>query len=243
MRIIVVCEAPADFELASCLISRSLRQHGPSWYEDLPQIADFSGWAGSRRSRHALWTEIESHYVAGGGRPLLGRRRGPYSIPAAKAIILAGKEASLNALILMIDLDREAERRNVLIRVREEAVNSGFRILLATPDPKREAWVLHGFEPGSTSEIKKLAKLQEDLGFDPRQEPHRLRDDARRGETRRDIKQVLEHLTDGNRERESGCWEQTDLAVLEARGEETHLAPFLREIREQLLPPSSSSRS
>lgn len=236
MRLIVVCEAPADFELASCLILRSLRHHGPAWFKDLPQIVIFSGWTGSGQSDYALWKDIGTRYTESGGRPLLGRRRGPYSIPATKAVILAGKEMDLEALVLMVDLDREAERRDAMDGVRQEASGSKFEILLATPDPEREAWVLHGFEPANGREEKRLAKVQQDLGFDPRLQPHRLRDDARRVETRRDIKKVLDELVDDDRDREPQCWEMAPLDLLEERGGKTFLADFLVEIRERLLP-------
>lgn len=239
MKLVVVCEAKADFELASCLIVRSLRHHGPPWLEDLPEVATFCGWAGSDHREHALWTEIETEYSRRGGGPLLGRKRGPYSIPATKAVLLAEKETELVGLILMVDIDHQAERRDALIRVREEAANRRFEILVATPDPKREAWVLHGFEPANRQEQKKLESLAKSLGFDPRLDSHRLRDDARRRATHRDIKQLLGHLVkDADRERL--CFEETPLQQLEDRGGKTFLKEFLVEVREHLLPRGKS---
>lgn len=235
MKLVVVCEAKADFELASCLIVRSLRHHGPSWFEDLPKIVEFSGWSGSDRADLALWKEIEADYSRIGGRALVGRRRGPYSIPATKAVVLAEKETELSGLVLMVDLDHEGERRGALLQVREEAGDRQFVTLVATPDPKREAWVLHGFEPANREEQKNLESLAKSRGFDPRLEPHRLRDDVRRGATKRDIKQVLgELIKDPQRERR--CLEETPLQMLEDRGGNTYLKAFLVEIRERLLP-------
>lgn len=136
----------------------------------------------------------------------------------------------------MVDLDREPERRKTLLILRDRATSLPFSILVATPNPKREAWVLHGFEPVNTPEKKRLTALSRELGFDPRLEPHRLRGDARRTETRRDLKQVLDHLVDGDRHREPHCWEDAPLEVLEDRGANTFLRDFLVEIRERLLP-------
>lgn len=232
MKLVVVCEAPGDFALAACLVTRSLRAHGPRWFDDLEEIVDFSGWSDSERQELVLWTDLESAYRRRFGRPLQGRNTGPYSLPALQAILLAEREADVTGLILMVDLDREPERRRTLLILRDGAASLPFSILVATPNPKREAWVLHGFEPANQREEKRLAALSRELGFDPRLEPHRLRDDARRVETRRDIKQVLDHLLDNDRRREPPCWEEVPLELLEARGNET----FLVEIRERLLP-------
>ena len=236
MKIIVVCEAAADFRLASCLLVRSLRQHGPRWLEDLPEVASFSGWTGSDRAEHAKWPELDDVYLLRYGRPLHGRKNGPYSKAATKAILLAEREPDLGALVLMVDLDREPERRKTFERLREEAAGMPFTILLATPDPEREAWVLHGFEPADKVEESRLTELSQSLGFDPRLEPHRLRDDARRRATLRDIKQVLDHLTRESAERQNPCWENCALENLEARGRQTYLTDFLSEIRSRLLP-------
>jgi len=236
MKVILVCEAAADGELASCLVERSLRHHGPRWFDDLPQVADLCGFEGSKSDDHTLWTELDSVYRRSAGRPLHGRRSGPYSLAATKAILLAERENKLWGLILMVDLDRESERRTTLMNLRENAATQAFEILLATPNPEREAWVLHGFEPANEREKRKLQALKRSLGFDPRFEPQKLRDDARRAATRRDIKQVLDHLVDSDRERERRCWEETSLDALDARGEASHLREFLVEIRDGLLP-------
>ncbi len=81
MKLIVICEAPADFQLASCLIVRSLRHHGPQWFEDLPVVADFRGWSDSSRTDHALWKEIDGVYDRKGGRPCLGAGEGLIQSP------------------------------------------------------------------------------------------------------------------------------------------------------------------
>lgn len=237
MKLIVVCEAPADHQLASCLIVRSLRQHGPQWLEDLSEIAEFRGWSNTARTYFALWKEIHADYDRKGGRPLVGRRRGPYSIPPTKAILLAQLEPDLDGLVLMVDLDREGEeRRQAFLRVKREAGDQRFAIVLATPHPEREAWVLHGFEPSTPEERERLEARTRSLGFDPRTEPERLRGNVRRAETQRDIKKVLADLVGDDRERESLCWEQTPLNLLEERGDATYLKHFLEEIRGALLP-------
>lgn len=66
------------------------------------------------------------------------------------------------------------------------------------------AWVLNGFIAQNEEEAKKLADLKAELGFDPCEESHKLR--AVRGvtpkEQARDIKRVLESLTQDQYHRE-----------------------------------------
>lgn len=239
MKLIVVCEALADFQFASCLVERVLREEGPKSFRDRPGIVVFRGWDESEEPPFALWLNLDAVYERRVGRRLTGRRKNPYAKAATKAVLVGAQEQGLEGLIMMVDIDSQPDRKLGLEEGRSSASGLRFRVLIATPDPKREAWVLHGFDAVNAKEKKRLESLAKKLGFDPRFEPHRLRGDVRRAETDRDIKQVLDHLTDGDRERESRCCEDTDLAVLEQRGEVTHLGPFLREIRERLLPPQS----
>lgn len=242
MKLILVCEASADAELAGCLIRRSLRAHGPDWLDGLPEVAEFEGWTGAERKGVVFWTDLAKVYRKGFGRSLQGRNIGPYSLPALQAILLAEREVGLDALVLMVDLDREKDRRTSLLDIRRNAEAFPFDVLVATPDPEREAWVLHGFEPADPQEEERLAALKRSLGFDPRTKPHKLRSDARRKATHRDIKQVLAHLV-GERDRERHCWEETSLEILEVRGEETYLRDFLVEIREILVPRLTGVRT
>ncbi|MGB0561779.1 MAG: hypothetical protein ACPGVO_08225 [Spirulinaceae cyanobacterium] len=52
----------------------------------------------------------------------------------------------------------------------------------------------------------------------------------------RDIKTVLKQLTGDGYEWEQQCWEETELAILRQRGQETGLAAYLQEVKEYLLP-------
>ncbi len=111
-------------------------------------------------------------------------------------------------------------------------------MVLATPDPEREAWVLGGFVPGNPEEEKRLKKEVKQLGFDPCVESHRLRGRAGKaaGQEKRDIKKIVKRLTGGDWDREKACWEITPLELLEERGRASRLAAYLREIEERLLP-------
>jgi hypothetical protein len=116
-------------------------------------------------------------------------------------------------------------------------------IVIGLAHPKRECWVLAGFEPQDDQESRCLSSVCEQLGFDPRHHAERL---THRGSGElRSAKRVLAELTGGDWQRESECWRTADLEVLAARGSGTGLAEYLAEVRRELLPlftrPSGSS--
>jgi hypothetical protein len=143
---------------------------------------------------------------------------------------------------LMVDLDNQQDREEGLKEARRSADDLGFEVLLATPNPEREAWVLHGFEPGDASEKSLLEELIYNLGFDPRLRSHRLRGDASVGTAARDAKLILGQLAN-DLEREERCLKETPLGLLEQRGKdsESKLGEFFAEIRRLL--PRAEGRS
>jgi len=120
----------------------------------------------------------------------------------------------------------------------ELAEKLAFQIAIAAPDPKREAWILHGFEPQNDKEKTLLADERRRLSFDPITNPERLRGDRRGGpgQEDRDMKLVVERLTQGDYDRERQCLESMPLSVLKCRGQETGLADYLGEVATRLLP-------
>jgi hypothetical protein len=233
MKLIVVCEAQADFLLAETFVRRLLASSNQTNVVRL----DFHGWSGSERREFARWTELDRHLDGRERRRLMGRSDGNFRKSAEKALFLAAKEpGSLVALILMADLDDEPQRRASLIEARTRATGLSCEVLVATPDPMREAWVLHGFLPRGIREEKEHARVKRELGFDPCLESHRLRGKASRGTAERDPKVVVDRLCSDDFERQAICWQETPLSDLEARGRETFLTHFLEEIRERVIP-------
>jgi hypothetical protein len=53
MRLVAFCEAPADFQIASDLIDRVLREEGPSWVGDVMDAAsdEIRSWRGDGAGR------------------------------------------------------------------------------------------------------------------------------------------------------------------------------------------------
>ncbi|MEE8524846.1 MAG: hypothetical protein V3T72_13000, partial [Thermoanaerobaculia bacterium] len=152
---------------------------------------------------------------------------------ARKALLLFNKCSKLPAGVLLVrDTDNQAERAESLERARRVR-RWKFEVILATPDPKRESWVLAGFDPQNADEQAALDEARSTLGFDPRLQAERLTARGARG--KRNAKKVLAKLINTS-EREHACWRDTDLGVLRERGEGSRLTAYLTELTERLVP-------
>lgn len=107
-------------------------------------------------------------------------------------------------------------------------------IVLGLAHPKREAWILAGFEPQNEEERANLLAARQALGFDPCLRAHQMQ--ASETGALHDAKRVLAALTGGQGAREEVCWTECRLETLEERGTENGLAAYVREIRERLVP-------
>lgn len=138
-----------------------------------------------------------------------------------------------DAVLLVRDTDGQEERIPSLEMVRKSTAWP-FAVILATPHPKRECWVLAGFEPADAYEEKALGVVRELLGFDPRLEPERLTAEGRKG--KKNAKNVLERLLMPGSPREESCWQRTDLRLLAERGGGSRLRDYLEEVARILVP-------
>ena len=240
IEIAVVVEAEADAKIVCALADRLLLEEGPSWIEDhlLPVIRNWSGL--EEGSAFTKWTSIDDLF---GQFPRLrfrrhssDQRKKPYYATARKAIILAAllRSQTPNALILMCDLDSQKDRRDGLMQAREDK-QTHLTTIIATPNPKREAWVMNGFVCENERERAELESIRREINFDPCLEAERLRYASHTSRPERDPKKILQRLTAGDGEREERCWTETPLTTLRQRGSETFLTNYLDEIREQLL--------
>jgi hypothetical protein len=247
MRVVVFCEARADFEIATELIDRVLREHGEPWIAD---VLDASPDA------------VRSWHLDGEGHPFFDvHRLGTYverlgarvphghfaGEPGAAGALMARTGfaivrrlrqlgAEIDATVLVWDMDDQPrDRRAGLIQARREAESwARFQIVLGLPNAMREAWVLCGFDPETDDETAQLRGLRAELGFQPNIGAHQL--DAQDEQAKRSAKRVLDQLTAGDRERERRCWQATPLELLRSRGEPSGLQAFLVEIEQTLLP-------
>lgn len=243
VEVLVLCEAGADYETATQLARRVAEERG-SLTGPLESVLRWRGIA-SETSFTALSSLKRESQAAGLRLPrYLGHVKGaPQKHDAALArrgVLIARQLQGSGpeiALLFVRDLDSRPDRLQGLEQARDEATDKGVKMILATPDPEREAWVLAGFVPGNPEEEERLKREVRRLGFDPCVEAHRLRGDVRRSaQEKRDIKKTLERLVGDDRNREKACWEVTPLDLLEERGRISRLAAYFQEIERRLLP-------
>ena len=234
-RLVIVCEADADRRIACALADRVLCEK-VDWLRDCADQFDFiRAWQGLRPGDLFLrW-----HNVPDEARKLRIRVHGfgtGDGVVVRQALrVVKHLAPSSSAVVIVRDTDgrRQADLRQARDREAEEPWP--FAVVVGLVHPKREAWVLSGFDPRSADEAERLASQRQALGFDPREHADRLtasRGDRKPG-TRRDAKQVLEALGPGD---EAACWMETDLALLRRRGQRNGLADFLVDVEARLAP-------
>lgn len=247
--VLVVCEAPGDFQITSALCERVLQEEGPEWFRDLFEQCpeSFLVWRGpDGDAPYLLWKHIHEVRTALGVRPPLGHFAGR---PAA-ADALAGRNAlaiarhlrrarpplRVDAVLLVRDMDDQPARREGLEQARDEAteIDPTMAVLIAAAFPEIEAWLIEGFEPLSKEEEALIARLRRELGFDPRNNTSALT--AKHDHDRKSCKRVLGVLTQDDRQRKEQCYRLVPLATLRDRGQSSGLARALAEIASVLLP-------
>jgi len=254
-RLLVFCEAAADFRTISGLVERVLREEGPSWLRDLLDGPDEGArevrdWVRDGESRSFFDVHNLSDYVRHLGiRAPVGHFNGEPGAPGALMAFTAFRVAdelvkqgeAIDAVILVWDMDdQDGDRAQGLDQARAKARSRfSFAIVLGLPNPEREAWVLAGFEPENEAEKDDFKKEREKLGFSPSHEAHRLV--AKRDQAIHSAKRVLSVLTNGNPDRAERCLTVTPLDRLRERGQKNGLAAFLKEISEKLLPLCSGT--
>src|SRR5262245_31038275 len=133
-RVLVVCEAPGDFLIATTLCERALREGGPDWFRDYfghsPEHVLSWGGAGAGEP-FILWRHLGALRATLGVRPPLGhfaRTPGaPDSLAARTALAIARHLKRkkppflIDAVLLVRDLDDQPQRRTGLEQAREEA--------------------------------------------------------------------------------------------------------------------------
>ncbi|WP_257979059.1 hypothetical protein [Corallococcus exiguus] len=158
---------------------------------------------------------------------------------ARKALLLfAALDRQPDAVLLVRDADKDSERRKGLEQARADKPWP-FKVVIGVAEPKRECWVLAGFD-ARESEEGTLKQVEQRLSFHPVRDAHKLT--AREHGAKNDAKKALEELTSGNMERERECLRDTPLQTLRQRGEQVGLTGFLSELSERLVPVMGGSQ-
>ncbi|WP_437720603.1 hypothetical protein [Sorangium sp. So ce861] len=256
MRLLLFCEAAADFRTVSALVDRVLHDEGPAWVRDLmPSHPEaIRAWVSDGQGR----TFFDVHHLEAYRRDLqnvrfmpghfdgkpgaAGAQTARNAFAIAREVKKRDPAAGVDAVFFVWDMDDQGEaRRQGLAQARDEASRlATFRIVLGCPDPMREAWVLAGFEPASDEERARLDEVRRELGFSPCQEAHRLR--AKEEQAERSPKRVIRKLTGGDPEREARCSTDAPLARLREHGVGSGLHAFLQEVKERVAPLCDGAR-
>jgi hypothetical protein len=238
----VVCEAPAD-QRTGCDLADRVFVVEVGWLEQemLPHCRQ---WRGQDPSEpHLLWRNVNSlarsQRIRAHGH-FEGEPGAPDAHAARLALLLI--RASLNpadAVVLLRDDDRQTERRRGLEQARRSS-GTGIPVVIGLAHPKRECWVLAGYEPRDQEETDALNRARRELGFDPRQHAEGLT--AKHLQDKRNAERLLETLSGGVWQRQADCWKHSDFEILKDRGVNTGLTAYLEEVR-RLLVPLFSGRS
>jgi hypothetical protein len=156
---------------------------------------------------------------------------------ARKAIllhVLMREQDDAPALLRIRDTDAERHSRRDFEQARRQPETpERLAVVIGVAPPKREAWVLNGFDPEDDDEEERLEDLRQEIGCDPRTEANTLT--ASSTSAPNNAKRVLGELVQSDA-REQRCWTETDVSVLRKRGRETGLTAYLKEIKDRLLP-------
>ena len=243
LEFIIVAEARADAQIARELADRVFveEEESPDWLEE-DLLRYLRKWASIEEGTEFVrWASLKQLARARGVGPIGHRKTGgPGAIDYAqsrKAIILVQRlmgSRPVRAVLLIRDLDTQTERKKGMEEARAEVNEDVLKVVIGAANPKREAWVLNGFEPETDDENASLVACLLELPFDPREQAERLR--AKKTGALRNAKRVLKKLVGDSYQREQRCWKQTDLDLLKKRGEKTGLRDYLEEVKVRLLP-------
>lgn len=236
----VVCEALADRDTACVLADRVLLESA-DWIEK-EQLDFYRQWCGlAKNDLFLAWKDVSTLARQQNIRPHPSFDGGPIAPDAhaaRRALLLLKINADFPDLVLFIrDDDRDTRRRNGLEQARKWAETHHRlvdRIVIGLAHPKRECWVLAGFDPKNDEERELLESVRSELGFNPCTEAEQLT--AKHDGDKRSAKRILAYLTKGDKNREADCWNTALLPLLRQRGQSTGLADYVLELEKFLVP-------
>lgn len=236
MAVVLVCEGPDDNRTLRGMIPSVLRE-ACDWLD-----AEHCGFQGlTEFDEYLAWSSVDEAHKAcfpgSFGMSHMGKFDGaaalPYAPAARKALrVLKSHFEDADGFVLVCDEDVHDSRRLAGLRQARENSTLSARVAVGVARPKVEAWVLAGFESQTPAEEAALRTEIEALTFDPTRKPHQIRSQAS-GDVR-NIKRVLESLTEGDHEREAVAVGNIDRICL--HGRETGAVEFIEECKGRLAP-------
>ncbi|WIG94606.1 hypothetical protein [Myxococcus sp. SDU36] len=235
----VVCEARAD-QRTACTIANRVIAEDVDWVQ--PEVRDtlyrWCGVGATPGDGFVRWQKVREELTRRGIKPPFGHFGGAAGRPDALItrqvlLLFASLERPPDAVVLVRDSDGDPSRRDGLEQARTSRAWP-FEVVIALAEPKREAWVLAGFEPQGSDEGGRLQRLRERLSVDPLVRSHEL--DAREHGAKTDIKRALTELTQDDWNREQQCIEESSLELLKQRGAKNGLTAFMTEVHDKLVP-------
>lgn len=245
-RWLLCAEDSLSATLARDLCDRVIRERARfDWLRELwdPALVDTQrAWIGLEphfdwADRGAVDRRCESRAIPSAVRDLsTGRRIAPHA-KAAMAFRSARAAMTLepvpDLLFIAADTDGELDPKLLFaegLRLADEPITT----VCAEIHRESEAWVIAGFVAQNSHERDALARVCDELGFDPTLECERLMSDVHADV--RDAKRVAKALFDvsggvsARNPRFAACWQDTALSVLEARGQRSGLARYIHAI-------------
>ncbi|WP_244224632.1 hypothetical protein [Corallococcus sicarius] len=201
-------------------------------------------WQGRTSDEAFLrWASVKDEADKAGLKGLFGHFGGrpgePDALVARRALMLFMTADKVpDAVMLIRDSDGDPRRRIGLEQARDNSAWP-FHVVIGVAEPKRECWVLAGFD-ARENEVEALRAVEQRLSFHPVRDAHRLT--AREHGAKNDAKKALDELTSGKAERELECLRDTPLEMLQSRGAHVGLTQFLAEVRERLVPVVGGSK-
>jgi hypothetical protein len=165
------------------------------WKSD-ERVAPLRIWAGRHSEEpffkvHAWSEALKAIRIRLHGH-IAGKPAGPDALLVRACLILAYQVAAADIAIVVRDVDNQPERRRALRSIEEAGLTPPLVVLLASPTPEVEAWIVAGFVPRSAAERSKFDDLCLALSFDPTREPSRMSSHGNPPE--RDAKAVHDHI-------------------------------------------------
>jgi hypothetical protein len=230
----MVCEGSADFRTVHRLVDLKII-NGVHWIDERV-LDDYREWnaAPIGDTNYIKWSFIKELRKKNRRRIHGNFKDGPgcKDFHTAKSALRLFKESDdpPDIVLLIRDTDGDYESTEKGLTQAEVSTSWPFGIILGLAHPKREAWILAGFTPKNETEINKLKEIRRECGFDPTLFPERL--DARKHGAKKDIKRVLDYLTESNKKREDECHCLEILEKLENRDCQCGLKKFLKSVEE-----------